>query len=461
MIYLILLFALVLRLFSLNQSLWLDEATTALVSKMSLPEMFSGFLKADFHPPLYYVVMKFWTDVFGYSEIALRLPSVIFGLGTIYLIYRIGIEVASRKVGLLASLFLATSGLHVYYSQEARMYSMAAFFVTATFLSFVKILKKGGVGDFLMFSLLLPLSVFTDYMPFLMIPVFFGLGMVFETKRLWWKKFLMSHIILVLSMVWWLPNFLRQLSGGVSVEGSSPLWWEILGKTSIKNLLLVPVKFTIGRIGIESDALYFVVAGTLAFVYFLLMFKSEVIKSKYFKTVWMWLVLPVAVSALIGLRLPVLSYFRLLFTLPAFYLILGSGVLRTEGAWKTFSIAFVLLINIGSSIIYLTNTKYQREDWRGLVSQVEGQKSENAITVFPANSNMEAYKYYAPGAKVAGPSGVTAEYKEIWLMRYLMDIFDPGDQTRMKIEKFGYTKDTEYSFNGVSIWKYSLDENSN
>jgi mannosyltransferase len=455
MIYLILLAGLLLRLISINQSLWLDEATTALVSKMSAPEMFSGFLKADFHPPLYYLLMKFWTDFFGYSELALRLPSVIFGLGTVYLIYLIGTEVASKKVGLFAALFLATSGLHVYYSQEARMYSMASFFVAAAFLSFVKILKRGGAGDFLMFSLLLPIAVFSDYMPFLMIPVFFGLGMVFVTKRNWWKKFLMSHIVLVAGMMWWLPHFLRQLSGGVSVESSSPLWWELLGKTSLKNLLLVPVKFTIGRVGIESDALYFVVAGTLALVYFIIMFKSEVIKSKYFKTVWMWLVLPVIIAVLIGLRLPVLSYFRLLFVLPAFCLILASGVLRAEGRWKTISIIFVLLVNIGSTAVYLTNPKYHREDWRSLVNFVDSNKSAGSITIFPADSNMEAYRYYSPGAKVSGPNGVTREYSEIWLMRYLLDVFDPGDQTRLKIEKSGYRKDGEYSFRGMSVWKYT------
>ena len=36
------------------------------------------FFLSDFHPPLYYLVLKAWSSVFGYSEFSLRLPSVIF-----------------------------------------------------------------------------------------------------------------------------------------------------------------------------------------------------------------------------------------------------------------------------------------------------------------------------------------------------------------------------------------------
>lgn len=64
---------LVLRLVSLNQSLWLDEATTALVAKMSFTDIFTKFLPGDFHPPLYYLLIKVWVFLFGDSEVVLRI----------------------------------------------------------------------------------------------------------------------------------------------------------------------------------------------------------------------------------------------------------------------------------------------------------------------------------------------------------------------------------------------------
>ena len=83
MIYLVLFFGLIFRLISLNQSLWLDEATTALVARMPIADFFTKFMPADFHPPLYYIVVHFWVRLFGASEISLRIPSIIFGILTI------------------------------------------------------------------------------------------------------------------------------------------------------------------------------------------------------------------------------------------------------------------------------------------------------------------------------------------------------------------------------------------
>src|SRR5687767_8667960 len=138
MIYLILLFSGLLRLISINQSLWLDEATSALVAQMSFSDIFIKFLPGDFHPPLYYLVLKIWAGIFGYSEISLRLPSVIFGICTVYVIYLLGKEMFNKKVGLIASLLLATSGLNIYYSQEARMYSLATLLVSLLVYFFIK-----------------------------------------------------------------------------------------------------------------------------------------------------------------------------------------------------------------------------------------------------------------------------------------------------------------------------------
>jgi hypothetical protein len=102
----------------------------------------------------------------------------------------------------------------------------------------------------------------------------------------------------------------------------------------------------------------------------------------------------------------------------------------------------------------LLDPRFQREDWRGLTSFIESNKSAASITIFVADSNMEAYRYYAPSAKIAGPSGINTQYNEIWLMRYVKDIFDPEETVKAKIESLGYKKEGEYDFNGVGVWKY-------
>ena len=85
---LILILALFLRFINLDQSLWLDEAIQfKAVSQFSLPDLFRVYLPTDFNPPLSYLINFGFSRVFGYSEMALRAPSVIFGVLTVWLVY--------------------------------------------------------------------------------------------------------------------------------------------------------------------------------------------------------------------------------------------------------------------------------------------------------------------------------------------------------------------------------------
>lgn len=131
-IFLVIIIALVLRLISLNQSLWLDEAISAnVVKNYSYTDILGKFSPSDFHPPLYYFTLKAWTSVFGFSEISLRFPSIIFSLITIYLVFRF--------FGFYPSLLLSLNPLYLYYSQEARMYSLVTLLVFCAYLAFKKI----------------------------------------------------------------------------------------------------------------------------------------------------------------------------------------------------------------------------------------------------------------------------------------------------------------------------------
>ena len=99
-LFLIFFLAFLVRLISLDQSLWLDEATTArVVHKYNFFEIVTKFSPNDFHPPLYYLIMKVWTNMFGYSEIALRMPSILFSLLTGYLVYLLGNKITNNDSG--------------------------------------------------------------------------------------------------------------------------------------------------------------------------------------------------------------------------------------------------------------------------------------------------------------------------------------------------------------------------
>lgn len=435
MIFFILFLGILLRLISLNQSLWLDEATSALVAKMSFADMFTKFLPGDFHPPLYYIFLKWWVYFFGATEMSIRIPSLVFGVATIWITYLIGKKILNEKLAYTAALLTATSGLLIYYSQEARMYSMAALMTSLTFLFFLN-------RKWVIFSITIALLGMTDYVALLILPVFWILG----HKNI--KKIILSHIPLLILFLFWGKIFITQLSGGIAIQGSA--WWGILGTASFKNILLIPVKFILGRISFDSDQIYFAVVFSVFLIFEYLLYKSKGAP----KILWFWLVTPIALGIILSFKIPTLSYFRFIFCLPAFYLLVANGI-GNSGKFFRNILIFIFLINICSSFYYLGSPRFWREDWRGLVTFIEGQKSEKSVTVFIADSNMEAYRYYAPNAKITGPAGIDSKFEDIWLMRYLVEIFDPTDKTKRRIEKIGYIKSGEYNFNGIPVWHYS------
>ncbi len=423
--YLVLVLGLALRLISLNQSLWLDEATTALVSQMNLADFFTKFMSADFHPPLYYLIVSLWSTVFGYSEIALRAPSVIFGVLTIYTVYLIAKE-TKNKWPIVPALFLATSGLHIYYSQEARMYAMATWLVSYLVLSYIR--KK-----WVTFALLLPAIFLTDYVSFLILPALFMF--TFFNKRSEVKHFLISCISFGLTFIIWLPFLSKQLVAGRSIKESA--WWNILGPVTFKNVALIPTKFMIGRVGFENKIIYGIIMSIIS------VFFAYVIGKAKNRLVWSWFGWSLVFGICLSFFIPTLTYFRYLFILPAFYLLLS------ETKSKVF-IVCILVINLLGSYFYLTRERFQREDWRQAAKLIG-----NENIVFPNDSQKEALTYYDKGNQIiSGQQLMTNSYQTVWLSRYVWNIFDPNDKTRSKLEDLGYKKTGEYNFNGVELWKY-------
>jgi 4-amino-4-deoxy-L-arabinose transferase-like glycosyltransferase len=81
----------------------------------------------DQHPPLYYLLLHLWSALHGDSPYAVRLLSALFGAATIPIIYLIGKRLSGAVVGVVAAVLLAFSPFHIYFAQEARMYTLLAF----------------------------------------------------------------------------------------------------------------------------------------------------------------------------------------------------------------------------------------------------------------------------------------------------------------------------------------------
>jgi len=136
-----------------GRSLWWDESLSLQRASYDLPRILSNeiiltdtvreVITFDNHPPLYFLLLHFVIKLAGRSEFALRFPSLAFSVLTVPLLYVVGKQLFEQRVGLLAALFGAISPLYLWYSQEARMYTMLTFLGLVSFYALLRILAPG------------------------------------------------------------------------------------------------------------------------------------------------------------------------------------------------------------------------------------------------------------------------------------------------------------------------------
>lgn len=446
MILIILVIGLVLRLISINQSLWLDEATSVLVARdFSFNEIITKFSPGDFHPALYYLLLRAWILFLGSNEIAVRTFSVLFGITTIYFVYLIGKKLFDEKVGKISAFFLATAPLHIYYSQETRMYVMET--LLATIVAYFVIRR-----NFFWLTFASAALLYTDYLPVFLLASFSLYFIVYDRKYF-------SRVIswvggTVVLFVPWMPTFFSQLEAGLVVKQNAPLWWMTLGRTSVKEIALIPVKFIIGRIS-SYDKLFYATSAAIASIPFIICSLNSFRDYSKTRLLWFWFLLPIIFVAIFGIFVSGFSYFRLIFVLPAFYLLLAYGAFSFKRKQIRFLlISGILFVNIVASGIYLLNPRFHREDWKSAVSYIEKNSQQDSASIFVSKNQSDPYRYYAQKVPSFGPEGVDLGFNQIFLMRYVQPIFDPKDELKAKIEKIGYAKVDEKDFNGVVVWRY-------
>jgi uncharacterized membrane protein len=394
--------SLAIRLISLNQSLWLDEAISANVAKnYSYNEIVTKFSPSDFHPPFYYLTLKAWTAVFGYSEISLHLPSVIFSLITIYIVYLLAGNGAALLTGL--------NPLLIYYSQEARMYSMVTMLLMLAVYFWVK--KK-----YLLFNILAFCCFITFYGSVFLLA---ALAVYLLVKKKY-KELIISNIGILLAIIILSPLLRVQMQNSQEMLLEVKNWSLVLGKANIKNLLLIPIKLTSGRISFDPKIVYYFIAGG----WVLLVFPKMLKKNFYSYLFWMSLL----IGTIFSIFTPMMQYFRFLYLVPIMAIVIRKN--------KIIATGFLIF-----SLVYLLVPNMWREDWKTLVKNLNG-------PVYMVSSFSDPVKYYNPDIKINDIKGDISG-KEISVIPYGEEIH--GINHQQILTTAGYKKKTETDYREVTI----------
>lgn len=146
------------------QSYHHDEVITALrVIPGSFGEMLHQVKASESNPPLYYVLAWGWAKVFGTGEVGLRSLTALFGAATVPVGYLIGRQLATRRTGLVLAALIAVNPMLIWYSQEARSYSLLVFFGAVSLLFFARALNTGRGRDLACWTLASALALCSHY----------------------------------------------------------------------------------------------------------------------------------------------------------------------------------------------------------------------------------------------------------------------------------------------------------
>ena len=160
--------------------LWLDEALSVSIAELplgSIPEA----LRHDGAPPLYYLMLHGWIDLFGASPFAVRALSGIFAVATFPLVWVAGNRIGGRKVATAAVLLLAASPFAVRYATEARMYSLVVVLALAGWLALDDLLGRFSWPRAVVLALATGLLLLSHYWAFYLLVV----ALVAVGRRAW------------------------------------------------------------------------------------------------------------------------------------------------------------------------------------------------------------------------------------------------------------------------------------
>ncbi len=150
-------------LLGLGQSVWFDESYSIILAKRPLHELLS-LTAVDAHPPLYYLYLKVWGSVFGWSEFALRSSTALIGAAGIGMAAILVRQMFSSRVALVVLPFTVFAPFLLRYDFEIRMYAIASLIGLAATWVLLRARTSSDRRWWALYAVLVALGMYTLYM---------------------------------------------------------------------------------------------------------------------------------------------------------------------------------------------------------------------------------------------------------------------------------------------------------
>jgi mannosyltransferase len=202
-------------------SIWFDEAFGAYLIHYNFIDI-ARYTATDVHPPMFYWLLKIWTAVFGHTELGLRSMSVFFGVVAAVFGYVLVRRKFGRRAAIVGLFILVLSPLFIRYSQEARMYTLAAAIVLSATYVMLRALESKVQKLWVLYGILISLGMWTHYFTILawlahwvwryVITRQTGVRGKALARKFFDKHWLTAYIVAVGLFLPWLPAMVIQLA---------------------------------------------------------------------------------------------------------------------------------------------------------------------------------------------------------------------------------------------------------
>jgi mannosyltransferase len=400
----ILLLALVLCLYQLDtESVWIDEM-------LSIQGAQSFDWKTPNVRPLYYILLRFWMR-FGQSDAGLRSLSVLFSLGSIFLIYRLGARMVGKGVGSIAAIAMTLSPLFLNHAQEIRMYTLSTFLTLAGTLALSSAMDAPKRSTLVGWALLRTGSMLTTPINILLLfPDSLLFGWKFRHQRRWWVAF--GCGLLFIGAVF-LPPALLLTTGGKAddflqkqvADYAKPGLAQVLGMP-LQFAVYYPLRYLLeshkivlanNQLGDASLLSSFFSANALSLFFYgivgvLLLGLMAVAlvsiprqeRSDHVIALAAWALIPAA-GMLCASYLKNSIWFPryLLFIAPYFILLMAVGWVWVWQRWRMAAVAIALTycVAVGGGLRDYYTVLY-RNDWQGVAQTLQSQQKASDVLVY-------------------------------------------------------------------------------
>lgn len=229
--------ALTVRLATITQSFWWDECLTAIVCLEPWSDLVHmvGVTSSLRQLPLYYAIAHLFSDIY-HTEWFIRLPSLLFSMATLPLLYRMVSRLTDQQTAFIAVFLLAISPMDVFCAHDARPYAMLSFGALFAFDGLLRAMERGKSVDWCQFVFGTALALHASYFGFLSLTshglCFLALlgTRAWQTPRAEWRTLLrplasftvscLAALLLFAPLLPLMLNWLRGDFGGTPAEAA-------------------------------------------------------------------------------------------------------------------------------------------------------------------------------------------------------------------------------------------------